>query len=126
MYQPTGNSLREYLFRVPLHKLEHFLQFSGEEISPEEYALAKEILRLRKQEIALREQYPRHLLEQWDKEQLRQLLRTALEHKPLWVYEDIVQDILDIWHAEYEASPIKLTDKERQHLRKIWKKTQHR
>ena len=125
MYQPTGNSIKDYLFRVPLHKLEYVLQFSPEELSPEEYALAKEILRLRKLEISLREQYPRHLLEQWDADQLRQLLYTALEHKPLWVYEDIVRDILDIWDSEFKVFPMKLTPKERQNLCDLWQSTQH-
>lgn len=125
MYKPSGHSIEDYLFRVPLHKLEYVLQFSPEAFSPEEYAQAKEILRLRNLEISLREQYPRRLLEQMDTDQLRQLLYTALEHKPLWVYEDIVRDILDIWDSELKATPIKLTPKERQYLRNLWQKTQH-
>jgi len=125
MYQPTGNSIRDYLIRVPLEKLEHFLDTSPDTFMPEEYELAKEILRLRKLECSLREQYPRHLLEQWDTHRQRQLLYTALQHDPLWVYEEIVRDILDIWSLSLESMPVELTPKERQRLHSLWEKSAH-
>ena len=125
MYKPTGHSIEDYLLRVPLEKLEQFLQVSGDKLPPKDYIRVTEILRLRKKALALREQYPRQLLEQWDVAQQRELLYTALAHKPLWVYEEIARDILDIWTLSMKASPVEMTPEERQYLYALWEKTRH-
>lgn len=125
MYIPTGHSVEDYLFRVPLDKLEHYLQCAPEELPPEDYALAENILRLRKEALALREKYPRQLLEQWNTEQRRQLLYTALRHEPLWVYEDIIHDILEIWELAAKATPVELSQQEWEYLRNLWENTRN-
>ena len=58
MYQPTGHSIQDYLFRVPLYKLEQLLQFPTEEYSQEVRSLVEEILRLRKLDIGSCRQPP--------------------------------------------------------------------